>query len=596
MESMTTKPIRALVVGVLVLLTAASAVVALNRWVMRNATNEAMASARTQAEANAGLFSSELQKYRLLPLVLAENTDVLNVLRTRHPEAVLLLNSKLKSLADHTGSAAIYVLDSKGTTLASSNYDLSTSFVGQNYAFRPYFRKAMQGQPAEFFALGTVSRRPGLYLAKQVSGGAGVVVTKIEFDGLEDDWARQPGMTIIRNHSGIVTASSVRPWLLHASRELERTSWQEEQRRVQFGAARPASLPFTLPAPAPQGEVVSIDKLGKFVVASEQVPVTRWTLSTFEPLAPALAAAKTRALALSLTATLVLVVIFGLLFRSLERRRMLVRTRSELEIQVTERTAELSEANRQLVKEVAERERANQRLRETRNELAQANRLGSIGQITTGVAHEINQPVAAIRTFAESARILITKADTDETDQNLEQIIALTDRIGKITNELRAFARRDPPVIGPVVVADAVERALLLMADRIRNNHVKLTKPDGLSQVAVLADPVRLEQVIINLLQNALDALAETRSPHIHIALDAPIELKEVTLTFSDNGPGIPAEMREIVFRPFVTGKPQGLGLGLGIAQDIVRDFGGELSLAQSALGGARFSVTLERA
>jgi len=285
-----------------------------------------------------------------------------------------------------------------------------------------------------------------------------------------------------------------------------------------------------------------------------------------------------------------------LILRSVERRRMLVASRKMLEEEVRRRTAELRGSNEQLTIEVAERERASRRLRRAREELAQANRLGSIGQITAGVAHEINQPVAAIRTFAENAKILMFRSDLAQTDRNLDLIIDLTSRIGRITGELRSFARRELSPMEKLDVDDAIDGALVLIGDRVRAEGVTLVTPDKCAgPVTVLADRVRLEQIVVNLLQNSLDALSETKEPRIEIRFDTAPSAEFVMLTFDDNGPGIRDDLRRTVFKPFVTGKKLGLGLGLGIAQDIVRDFGGDLVLGQSTLGGAAFSFTLRK-
>lgn len=568
-----------------------------DRWAARSAGEVARLAATERMRANAGLFESELQKYRLLPLVLSENSDVVSLVQSNRPGIAAQLNEKLRLLAQHTGVEVIYVIDAKGTTLAASNFDLPTSFVGTNYAFRPYFREALAGKSAEYFAMGAVSRRPGLFLAQGVSNGKGVVVAKIAFDKLETEWAKQPGTTFIRDRHGVITVASNKNWVLHTTRPLPLTAHEEAQRTRQFGAATPASLPFILPPPGPPGtaeDVVELAPNRRYAIASTPVPIAEWTLSSLEPLELALGAARTRAQVIALVATLVLVVGLGLLVRSVERRRLLVASRQTLEEEVKRRTAELRGANEQLVIEVAERERASRHLRRARDELAQANRLGSIGQITAGVAHEINQPVAAIRTFAENAKILMGKSDLTQTERNLDLIIDLTSRVGRITTGLRSFARREPPPIGEINVGEAIDGALILIGDRLRAEGVTLVIPDKTAAtLTVLADRVRLEQVFINLLQNSLDALAEVEARRIEIRIDTRPAAREIELTFDDSGPGLTEDLRKTLFKPFVTGKKHGLGLGLGIAQDIVREFGGDLVLGQSTLGGTAFSFTL---
>ncbi|WP_195908443.1 ATP-binding protein [Novosphingobium sp. Gsoil 351] len=572
--------------------------VAIERWAVSSAAQIAQLAANERMRANAGLFESELQKYRLLPLVLAENSDVISLVESHDPNVAKQLNGKLRFLAQHTGSEVIYVIDSSGITLSASNFDLPTSFVGQNFAFRPYFRRALIDRSAEYFARGLVSGQPGLFFAQAVSNGRGVIVVKISLDRLEAIWGHQPGITIIRDPDGIITAASIKDWVLHPSRPLSPAARQKAQKTLQFGATMPASLSFALPPPTLAGssdqDIVVLPPNRRYAIASTSLQMDEWILSSLEPMDAALRDARLRAQVIGLVVILILVLCLGLTIRSVERRRLLVSSRRTLEREVKRQTAELRDTNQQLVAEVSEREAASRRLRTARDELAQANRLGSIGQITAGVAHEINQPVAAIRTFAENAKVLIDKSDTVETQRNLDVIIDLTSRIGDITTELRNFARRDPPPIGEINLGDALDGALILIGDRLRGEGVALVMPKELAaSVMVLADRVRLEQVVINLLQNSLDALAETEDRRIEIRLETRPDRPNVRLTFDDSGPGVPAGMRTTLFEPFVTGKKQGLGLGLGIAQNIVREFGGELEMTASRFGGAAFCVTL---
>ncbi len=271
---------------------------------------------------------------------------------------------------------------------------------------------------------------------------------------------------------------------------------------------------------------------------------------------------------------------------------MQVESRRALEKEVQARTSELSEANRRLTEESHERERSDRRYRLAREELAQANRLSAIGQIIAGVIHEINQPVAAIRSFADNASSFLDRKQPGKAKQNLGTIAELTARIGAITAELRTFARRGTPAIGALRIGDVFDGALLLLGDRIRAGGVTIDRR-GDDDIEVRADRIRLEQILINLIQNALDALEATPDPVVRIEAEGG---SPVTILVADNGPGIDPAVADDLFTPFVTGREEGLGLGLGIARDIAREFGGELELANSPLGGAAFELRLERA
>lgn len=544
------------------------------------------------ARDNAGLFASELQKFRLLPLVLAEYPDVRAMLETRDTAVVERINARLALLARRTDAAAIYVLTAQGRAIAASNYRLPTSFVGQDYGFRPYFQGAIRDGGAELFALGTVSGRPGLYLARRIGDAArplGVIVVKIEFEGMQAAWARQQGETIVTDAHGVVIVTSEPGWRFGTIGRLGADDRAAIRATRQYGSLPLAPLPLAIDGAAARlGDETPGSRL-----AATGLPLAGAQMRVLYPLDPAMRSANANARLVSLGALIVIAGALLLVWRARERRLLQIAAQRALEGQVAERTAELRDANAQLVAESAERARADQRYRAAREELAQANRLGSLGQITAGVAHEINQPVAAIRGFAENAQGFLTRGDAGKAGENLGRIVELTQRIGTITAELRNFARRRAPETGPVDVDAAIESTLLLIGDRVRARGVALERAGPLG-LHVTADRVRLEQILINLIQNALDALAGQEEPVIRITA-ARTEAR-IAITVADNGTGVAPELADQLFMPFVTGRPEGLGLGLPIARNIARDFGGELSLAESPLGGAAFRLELPEA
>ena len=559
---------------------------AADRWASGEAGDVTRGVAVQAARDHAGLLSSELQKFRLLPLVLVEYPDVAAAVAPGGLAASKRLDRTLELLARRTDAAAIYVIDAHGRTVASSNAALPTSFVGQNYGFRPYFRDAMHSGASELFALGTVSGRPGLYLARRLSDGSGVVVVKVEFDRVEQSWARSGGTSFVTDGHGVILITSKAEWRFHTTHTLDPAMIARARETLQFGAAPLQPAPLVL-----AGDVASVtgeSRPVEYRVGTMKVPLAGAQLVHLAPLAPALAAATTRVRLWLLALLLVVGLATGVVIRSRERRNMQLRARQALEEEVAHRTAELRDANEQLRVESRQRAAADRRYRAAREELTQANRLGSIGQITAGVAHEINQPVAAIRTYAENAGLFLERDQAEAARGNLASIVDLTGRIGTITAELRNFARKRTAAPEPVDLGSAIDGALLLGGDRIRD----LVSVDVAAPVAVLADRVRLEQILLNLLQNAAEALGGVASGHITVTVrDGTI----VELIVADNGPGVDKAVAAEIFTPFVTGKTDGLGLGLGIARDIAREFGGELESVPSPLGGAAFRLTLKR-
>lgn len=557
------------------------------RWARASAIEIADAEARQLASANAQLFDSELQKFRLLPAVLTEYPDVSALLRAPLSDPVPL-NRRLEVLADRTGAAVIYVIGTDGRTLAASNHRLPTSFVGQNYGFRPYFSDALARGASELFALGTVSGRPGLFIARRIGperAPLGVVVAKIEFDRIEASWRAQAATTFVTDTHDVVIVSSRPEWRFHRLRALRPAEKAEIARTRQFDDLPLAPLPVAFA----DGEA----RAGGEVLrrADTAVALAGAELTTLVRLEPALAGARARARLALLAIVILLGGICLWLVRQREKLQLQRAAQRELESRVLERTAELREANARLVAEGAKRQRTEERYRRSREELAQANRLATLGQVAAGVAHEINQPVAAIRTFSENATTFLGRGMADKAGDNLAKVVELTERISQITGELRTFARRKTPSVGPVRLDEAIDSALLLVHHRIAGSNTRVSWDAAAADRMVSADRVRLEQVFVNLIQNALDAIGNRADGRLDIAIASAGNL--VAVTFADNGGGVPATVRRRLFTPFATGRDDGLGLGLAIARDILREFGGDLVLTSTGAKGTVFTATL---
>jgi len=282
---------------------------------------------------------------------------------------------------------------------------------------------------------------------------------------------------------------------------------------------------------------------------------------------------------------------------NLARRNAEAQVKAELERRVAERTLALAGANDRLVEEMAERTRAQERLSDAREELAKANRLATLGQVTAGVAHEINQPLAAMRTYAENARAFLGRADAASADGALAKVVGLTDRIGTITETLRGFARRGGGPHGPVDLGEAIDGALMILDAALRQAGVVPKLPARAGPVFVLARLVELEQVLVNLMRNAIEAMAEERDGRApKLTIDVAVRGERVDIAIIDNGPGLDEDALAALFAPFRTTKPRGLGLGLVISQDIVTSFGGTLSATSRPGEGCTFTISLKRA
>lgn len=576
------------------------AVAASGAFARRDAMASAGRQATTASALHAAVLRSELERHRSLPMVLAQDPDLVRLLARPDAEVAGRLNLKFEALARDVRAAAIYALDANGRTLAASNWRLPTSFVGSNYRFRPYYFEAMRDGQATFFALGTVSGRPGLYLSRRVDDPSGrplgVIVAKVEFDSLEAEWRASGEPTYVTDPDGVVVVTTVPAWRFRTTGPLSPDQRRRFAATQTAGAIVPSSLPFV----AETGATVRITSDAPpdlYAVASDAIPDIGWRLTLLAPAGQAVDRAVAGARWLAALSIALLAALSGILLRRRQRAAAQAveaeQGRLELERQIGLRTAELRSTNALLSREIDERQRLESVRQDLQDELIQANKLATLGQIAAGVAHEINQPIAAIRTHADSASLQLRREDSAGALRSLSNIDRLTERVGVITDELRAFSRKTRSETVAVGVDGAVDGAILLVAGRLRENGITLERRRATAGLAVLAERNRLEQVVLNILQNAIEALDGTPDPAITLGVN--VKGKQVSIHVTDNGPGVAPEVAARLFTPFTTSKRDGMGLGLVISRDIVATFGGELSLEPSPRG-ARFVIRLARA
>lgn len=530
-----------------------------------------------------------LRRYEVLPQILGDLPALRNVLSQPHePSAQEQANRLLQQVREQTGADSIYLMDPTGNTLAASNWDQADSFVGRNFAFRPYYREAIAGRLGRFFGLGTTSGKRGYYFAAAVHDGEsiiGVLVIKVDLTHTETLWGKTPEQLLVTDSNGVVILTSRPDWRFRASRELS------PQERHEIAANQPY--------PTLQPQALSLAN-NTWLTQSRSLPETGWTVSILTPSEQITRPVQT-AVAIGGATLLVLILLLGLLMQRrrhyLERIVLDARARRELEIRVLERTRDLEALNSRLKDEVLEREHAQQELLRAQDELVQAGKLSALGTMSASISHELNQPLAAIRSYAENAEVLLDHQRTDDARGNLKLISELTGRMSSIIAHLRAFARRDRHAPESVALQPALDDALALLAKRRRAMEVELIRDLPDATLWVQAGETRLRQVLGNLLANALDALSE-KAPPRRIWLSAAQTADGIQLTLHDNGPGFSAEALNRAREPFFTTKTsaQGLGLGLAICDTLMRALGGELLLANHPEGGALLTLCLRAA
>lgn len=581
------------------------------------------AQAAAGVAAQAALLESELNKFRALPFVLAQDDVLRQTLLQPDPARLQALDRKLETLPAGTGAAVVYLLNADGVAIAASNWREPTSFVGSDYRFRPYYSRAWRHGSDDHFALGTVSRQPGLYLSRRIDDGdgapLGVLVVKVEFARLEAIWRESPEALFVTDARGIVLFGNRPAWRFMTLAPIAPDEAARLRDSLQFGDAPLTPLPLA-PLPAPSAVPVSAPLPDSFPVsppatrgglpslvenegagylhARQAIADPAWTLHALVPVDAAVAAEVSQARQVGMLAALLAMGLAAVLYaRAMRRRGQMAeqrRRRAELEAAVALRTEQLRHSNAQLHAEMEDRQRTQARARVLQAELEQANKLSFLGQIAAGIGHEINQPVAAIRTYAENAGLFLAQGQAGPAGENLRIIAGLTERIGRITGQLRDFARKPAAEIADVPLREAIDGALLLLAPRARQQDVAIDAGAVPAALSVRAERMRVEQVLVNLMQNALDALRAR--PGGRIVLAAERDGAQVRLTVADNGPGLSAAALATLFTPFSSDRPDGLGLGLVICRDIAEALGGSLRADAAAAEGAVFVLTLPAA
>jgi len=420
----------------------------------------------------------------------------------------------------------------------------------------------------------------------------GVAVVKIDLETVQRDWAAGGERVLVTDENGIVFLSSHAEWKYRALRPLpdavtDRLAQTRQYDRSDLpplglrdgplmeNGARLVSLPISAPGVSGPGATRRA-----FLMQELALPEFGWTIRFLSDLEPVKAEAAGAAI-LTAMGILLLAAATALGWQRRQTLRLQREARVTLERRVEERTAELLTANRIL--------------RDAQEELVQAGKLAALGQMSAALAHEINQPLAAIRTFVASTRLLAERGETAMVRDNLAKIGDLAERMALLSGHLKEFARKGPARVEAVPVARAMDRALALLTSRLREEEVQVDRsipPDA----RVRGDAVRLEQVFVNLLRNAADAMEGSGDRRLTLTADRNAEGWEIRIR--DTGTGIAEAHQFQLFDPFFTTKEvgQGLGLGLSLSYGIVRDFGGTLRAENNPEGGACFVVQLPEA
>lgn len=696
---------------------------------------------RSGADLNRYLLSlqQKLDRYKDLPALLSSHSTLIDALVSQQDE---FLKGQASVYLEHVNNsinaADVYLMNTEGTAIAASNWAEARSFVGKNYAFRPYFKDAVTGKSGRYFALGTVSKKRGYYFSYPVyqrSRIIGVVVVKIDLNEIESDWTDPDLDILVTDEDGVIFISTREDWKFRTLRPLSQADIQRIANSLRYGDHQLTALDIVAEEPREKGGALitlvdgqridnqALDgiKPRELLLQSRYLDGTGLTVVVLASTKPV----KVRMFYAALTTGFIFIALV-LLVLVLSTRQRITRERARfklketqaleaneervraiidntqaglitldtqgrieslntmaeklfsydegelqqeyfskllsqadravcwqhlmaqdsdrqeelfteakglrqdgssfpieliigqmdygaikrfivtihditqrkqyeeelqhardlLEHRVEERTADLTDANIKLLDEV-------EKHKNTQNELIQTAKLAVLGQMSAGINHELNQPLTAIRTYADNARSFMELGRLQPVEQNLSEISSLTERMAKIIHPLKEFSRKTSGRPEPVCLQQVHDGAMSIMYGKLSKVKAEVNWPRGLDKIYVMGDTVRLEQVLVNLISNALQAMEQSPLPVIDIAIAEGGD--EMCLQVRDHGPGIPKSDIGRVFEPFYTTKKagQGLGLGLSISHRIIESMGGCLSVTNHPLGGAVFRISL---
>ncbi|WP_300730138.1 ATP-binding protein [Pseudomonas sp.] len=552
-------------------------------WAMHQAERHALQESADRGPEQLSLYANSLhtliERYRALPAVLALDAELITALsHPITPQVQDALNRKLEHINGTAGSSTLELLDSSGLAVAASNWNTTNSYVGHNYGFRPYFHQTRSQGSGRFYAVGVTSGIPGYFLSSAVLAPdgtfLGAIVVKLEFPQLEREWSQGSDLLLVSDARGIVFIANQPEWRYRLLRPLSDSDRSEISLTRQYH--KQPLTPMTTQTLLSLGENSNLARLDgpegprQYLWNSMALSPEGWTLHLLRR--PQVAAEDSRNAALAAGGLWLTLVFLGLfLMQRWRLARLRQRNREELEQLVEARTRDL---------------------RTAQDGLVQSAKLAALGQMSAALAHEINQPLTAQRMQLATLRLLLDHGRHDDAYKALTPLDHMLTRMAALTGHLKTYARQSPSGLRERLdLANVVDQALHMLQARLKEEavdlNVQLTRPAW-----VRGDAIRLEQVMINLLRNALDAMRDSPRKHLHVRISADQQLWH--LTVSDSGGGIKEEHLGKLFDPFFTTKPvgDGLGLGLAVSYAIVHELGGRLTACNQG-DGAQFTLTL---
>lgn len=539
-------------------------------WTNRLLTERFTASTRSRAEVRLALYSgnilSELQRNQIVPQLLARDPTLIGALNSSDFSQS---SQRLIEYRDEIGAAALMLLDAQGRTVAATD----RSLLGSNHRSAAYYVEALRSSDTVFTTnLLETGGRIFSYSRKIETQGSliGVIVVEVDLKKFEAAWAGFTDAVVVTNSEGLIILSTESRW-----------RGQTEAEALAIRSA-PNAIERAIRATADWGALPPDAYLaGEAVMRQEtRIGFQGWRMASFTTFA----GVRERVNSVIALEIMGFAILMTLVFYAMSRKAT-----SRL-VFFQRESAELRALNAALQREIAEREKVERNLEVAEQTIQQSSKLAILGEMSAAVSHELNQPLAAMKTYLAGAKLLLQRRRPDEALSSFQRIDDLIERMGAITRQLKSYARKGGDAFESFDARASVSSALAMMEPQLRQRDMAIAASLPRDPVIIEADRIRLEQVLINLLRNAIDATKSTPEPEVKIILSVA---DEVLITVRDNGHGI--EDLENLFEPFYTTKApgDGVGLGLAISSGIVNDLGGRLTARNGRQGGAVFEIIL---
>ncbi|MCR8723572.1 ATP-binding protein [Frigidibacter sp. SLM-1] len=537
-----------------------------NTWLTERFTATTRARAEVRQTLYSGNIMSELQRNSIVPLLLSRDPELIKALQSQDYSRA---SQRLITFVDEIGAASLQLVDGAGRVVGATDRNL----IGTNYRQSTFVIEAQRSNDTVFST--TLSEAGAFrftYSRRIQADGVllGVILVHVDLRKFEQSWSGISDAVFVTDSEGRIMLTTEPRWRgLLENEALADTSAPSAIERAIRATADWTALP---PDAYLRGEAV--------MRLESRIPFQGWRMVTFSPYA-SVRERVNAVLALEIMGFAILLALaFWLSSRRAYSQSAFFRAES----------AELRQLNVALQREIAERERAEKNLQVAEQTLAQSSKLAALGEMSAAVSHELNQPLAAMKTYLAGARLLLQRKRPEESLASFQRIDDLIERMGAITRQLKSYARKGGDAFEPIDLRTAISAALAMMEPQLKSRKVKINRSMPRQPVMVLGDRIRIEQVVINLFRNALDATKDVAEPEISLTLSAG---SQAVLMVRDNGHGI----KDLVnlFEPFYTTKApgDGVGLGLAISSGIVNDHGGRLTARNAQGGGAVFEMQL---